>query len=200
MIRIRSELILLAAAACAGEPSSPAGGEPASVDAVPDWAANVAHDRLDAKQLRDLATLAMVTAPFHRDTVAARAGWSAIITGCMSHPTEGAMGMHQGNPTYIGDGKVAVDRPELLVYEPDRNGRNRLVAVEYIVPFTDWKSPNPPRLFGRNFAENKVFGIWALHVWLWKANPSGLFADWNPRVTCRHAPPAMAGAPSHGAH
>ena len=23
-----------------------------------------------------------------------------------------------------------------------------------------------------------------LHVWLWKHNPSGLFAEWNPSVTC----------------
>jgi len=200
MIRCRSVLLLLVAAACAGEPSSPAAGEPASAEVGPDWAANVADDRLDAKQLRDLATLARVTAPFHRDTAASLAGWSATITDCMSHPTDGAMGMHQGNLSYIGDGKVAVDRPELLVYEPEKNGRKRLVAVEYIVPLADWKSARPPRLFGRDFTVNEEFGIWALHVWLWKANPSGLFADWNPRVTCRHAPPAAARAASHGAH
>jgi hypothetical protein len=23
-----------------------------------------------------------------------------------------------------------------------------------------------------------------LHVWLWQHNPSGLFAPWNPDVTC----------------
>ncbi len=23
-----------------------------------------------------------------------------------------------------------------------------------------------------------------LHVWLWKENPEGLFAEWNPDVTC----------------
>jgi hypothetical protein len=23
-----------------------------------------------------------------------------------------------------------------------------------------------------------------LHVWLWKKNPSGMFARWNPTVTC----------------
>jgi hypothetical protein len=27
-------------------------------------------------------------------------------------------------------------------------------------------------------------GIWYLHVWIWEPNPSGLFADWNPSVTC----------------
>jgi hypothetical protein len=37
----------------------------------------------------------------------------------------------------------------------------------------------PPRIEGA--------GIWALHVWLWKHNPSGMFADWNPNVTCKYA-------------
>ena len=27
--------------------------------------------------------------------------------------------------------------------------------------------------------------FYELHLWLWKSNPSGLFEDWNPRVSCR---------------
>jgi len=23
-----------------------------------------------------------------------------------------------------------------------------------------------------------------LHVWIWRENPSGMFADWNPTVHC----------------
>jgi hypothetical protein len=42
-------------------------------------------------------------------------------------------------------------------------------------------------LFGQDFKHNDTFGIWALHAWVWKDNPSGIFADWNPRVTCEHA-------------
>jgi hypothetical protein len=26
--------------------------------------------------------------------------------------------------------------------------------------------------------------FYELHVWAWKTNPSGMFADWNPRVSC----------------
>ena len=33
----------------------------------------------------------------------------------------------------------------------------------------------------------------ALHVWLWKDNPSGLYADWNPAVSCQHAASVAAG-------
>ena len=31
------------------------------------------------------------------------------------------------------------------------------------------------------------FGLpdfWALHAWIWKFNPSGTFAMWNPDVNC----------------
>ena len=98
----------------------------------------------------------------------------------------GGMGYHYGNTTLI-NGSVAVDQPELLLYEPEKNGRMRLVAVEYIVPLSAWTSPNPPRLFGRDFKVNQAFQIWGLHAWVWKHNPSGMFADWNPTVTCEHA-------------
>ena len=49
---------------------------------------------------------------------------------------------------------------------------------------------SPPQLFGRTFAligEPNRYGLpafYELHVWLWQPNPSGMFADWNPNVTC----------------
>ena len=46
-------------------------------------------------------------------------------------------------------------------------------------------------LFGRELKLN-AFDLWALHVWIWEDNPSGIFADWNPRVTCDYAPAATA--------
>ena len=139
----------------------------------------------DAVQ-KDLAALRRVTAPFHQFDKAVAAGWSAQITGCMADPTAGGMGFHYGNPTLI-DGNARVEEPELLLYEPQKNGTMRLVAVEYIVPLSAWTSTEPPRLFGRDFHVNAAFGIWALHVWVWEENPSGLYADWNPRVNCEHA-------------
>jgi hypothetical protein len=137
---------------------------------------------------RDLATLKRVTAPFHRFDVAKAAGWSAKITDCMTDPNgSGAMGFHYGNTRFI-DGAASVDKPELLLYEPDKNGRLGLVAVEYIIPYSFQTREGPaPVLFGRKFKHNDGFGIWALHAWVWKENPSGVFADWNPRVSCKYA-------------
>lgn len=136
---------------------------------------------------RDLATLRRVTAPFQRFEAAAAAGWSAQITGCMEDPTAGGMGFHYGNVALI-DGTVRVDEPELLLYEREQNGRLRLLAVEYIIPYTAVsRDAEPPVLFGQEFLRNDEFQLWGLHAWVWRDNPSGMFASWNPRVGCENA-------------
>ena len=51
----------------------------------------------------------------------------------------------------------------------------------------------PPSLFGQEFelvATPNRYGLppfYELHAWLWKHNPSGMFNDWNPRVSCDFA-------------
>ena len=146
----------------------------------------------DADLAKDLATLRRVTAPFHNFEKAKEAEWSEKITSCMADPTAGGMGFHYGNVGLI-NGTVQVDQPELLLYEPEKNGRLRLVAVEYIIPYTfHSRSAEPPVLFGQQFKQNDTFQLWGLHVWVWKENPSGMFASWNPRVTCAYTTDVMA--------
>jgi len=58
----------------------------------------------------------------------------------------------------------------------------KLVAVEYIVPWTAWAPAAPPQLFGRPFFRNTTLHLWALHAWIWRPNPSGMFANYNPAV------------------
>jgi hypothetical protein len=111
---------------------------------------------------------------------------------CIDLPGEGGMGIHFVNGELVGDGEVLAHRPEALVYDPTPQGL-RLVALEYIVFKDAWRKEHPygkPRLFGRTFelagADNR-FGIppfYELHVWAWRHNPSGMFEDFNPRVTC----------------
>lgn len=134
----------------------------------------------------DLAALRQATAAFHSFAKAQAAGYGTQITSCFSDPVEGAMGFHYGNPALI-DGTVSLTEPELLLYEPQADGSLRFVAVEYAVPFTAWAGSEPPELFGQHYHRNEAFGIWALHVWAWRHNPSGLYADWNPRVSCAAA-------------
>jgi len=147
------------------------------------WTASRADDTPSSEVDKELATLRRVTARFRSLESAKAAGWSTEITGCMSDPKAGGMGYHYGNPKLI-DGSVRADEPELLLYAPEKDGGMRLTAVEYIVPLGAWTAPKPPRLFNRDFAVNSTFGVWALHVWAWDNNPSGMFADWNPRVSC----------------
>lgn len=161
---------------------------------VPDQLMEAASGDLpvDAEQ-RDLATLRRAATSYHRFETASAAGWSAQITPCITTPN-GGMGYHYARRGFI-DTSLRVDEPEVLLYEPEATGRMRLVGVEYMVPLTAWKSPEPPRLFGRDFAVNEELEVWALHVWAWETNPRGMYADWNPLVTCRYA--AIAALMNH---
>ncbi len=115
---------------------------------------------------------------------------------CIAQPGEGAMGIHYVNGSPVSDPRELARQPEALVYEPQANGRLSLVAVEYLVTKSAWEGAGntaPPSLFGHQFmlipAGNR-FGLpdfYALHVWLWKHNPHGLFGMWNPNVSCAHA-------------
>jgi hypothetical protein len=126
-----------------------------------------------------------------RDPQAAEAAGYALSSGCVSGPEEGAMGVHYGNAVLLGDGLLDVTKPEVLVFEP-RNGQLQLGAAEYVVIAEQWDANNehPPVLNGQHFhyvpAPNRA-GLpahYELHVWAWKRNPHGTFADWNPRVSC----------------
>ncbi|MGH7669782.1 MAG: hypothetical protein ACRENQ_09845 [Gemmatimonadaceae bacterium] len=135
----------------------------------------------------ELAALRRVTAPFHDIANAEAAGWNVQLTGCMENPPAGGMGYHYANTPYI-DGTVQVRKPQLLLYEPQKDGRMRLVAVEYIIPYSFIPETAPaPVLFGQKFHQNAAFQLWGLHAWVWEHNPSGMFADWNPRVSCQYA-------------
>jgi hypothetical protein len=169
------------------------GGTQSPTESAASFNAPIANASFGADVNRDLATLRQVTAAFQQFDKATAAGWKAQITGCMTDANgAGGMGFHYGNTDLI-NGTVSVDKPELLLYEPEKNGRLRLVAVEYIIPYTfHSRESAPPVLFGQEFKQNDTFQLWGLHAWVWKENPSGMFASWNPKVTCANAVDATA--------
>jgi hypothetical protein len=136
------------------------------------------------------ADVRRATAAF-QDLEAAKTAGYALLHGCVTGPDSGAMGVHFANGALVGDGELDVNKPEALLYE-QKGGRMQLVAVEYVVLADGWSAKHamPPVLKGQLFSYTgspNRYGIpafYSLHVWAWKANPSGMFADWNPRVSC----------------
>jgi hypothetical protein len=68
-----------------------------------------------------------------------------------------------------------------------RGGGVPVAELEFVVPPTMWAGSGPPRLGDQTFG-NDPFGNYALHVWVWRHNPHGMYADFNPNVSCEHAP------------
>jgi hypothetical protein len=146
---------------------------------------HLAHNPADLNQ--NLAALRALTARFHDVEVAKDAGWDFLVPGCRDNPGVGGMGWHYLNEDFLGL-ELNVLEPQILVYEPQRNGRYRFVAAEYIVPYTILARSEPaPELLGQKFVENDVDELWMLHVWVGRNNPEGLFETWNPHVSCEYA-------------
>lgn len=173
-----SLLALVAACAERAEPTSPA---PSGVEHVHLSAA--AHAPIDRATRRQLRELRKATKQYHDFARAQTDGYTVKVTDCLENAERGGMGYHYAREALI-DGEVLPLAPEVLLYEPAKSGRLRLVGVEFIIPFTAWTASQPPVLFGQTFARNETFQVWALHAWIWRTNPSGVFADWNPKVTC----------------
>jgi hypothetical protein len=155
-----------------------------------------AHASADGLQ-DELAQVREVTARFHRVEEAIAAGYELgwvngsnvrIITGCVAHPTAGAMGYHYFNQELVADLTVDPLEPEVLVYESAPGGGLHLVAVEWVVPGPNTNPPGvsePPSVLGMQMhILVPAVGFWLKHAWIWKHNPAGMFADWNPNVTC----------------
>ena len=145
----------------------------------------------------ELARVRQMTAQFHRLEAAAAAGYELgyvngsgvrIITGCVAHPTAGAMGYHYFNKELIDDLVVDPLKPEGLVYAPGPDGRLQLAALEYVVPGLASNPPGvsePPTVFDMEMVILvPAVGFYTLHAWVWSHNPAGMFAHWNPEVVC----------------
>ena len=121
-------------------------------------------------------------ARFHATKQAEMAGYLEDAM-CVAAPGLGGMGHHWVKPTLV-DPVFDPLNPEVVLYAPDRNGKMKLVAVEYIV--IDVGQPRPS--FGGHLFDIGGTPVpvphWSLHVWLWKENPNGMFVPFNPTVSC----------------
>ena len=124
----------------------------------------------------------------------------------------GAMGIHFFRPDLLGisappnprvDGNgthTDFNKPAILIYEPQADGSLQLVAVENLVFQKSWREAGnikPPRFHGVEWdtmQDNPATEIdeahmfephYDRHVWLYRENPKGMFAQFNPNVSCK---------------
>jgi hypothetical protein len=169
---------------------------------VPAVVAAQAEEELDAA--RD------ATEAFRDVAVAEDAGYGLPAEGplheCIANlDGPGAMGLHYINGDLVGDTELDPTTPEALVYAPTSDGGLELVALEYVVFAEAWDETNdePPMLFDQVFMlteepnRYELPAFYALHVWIWKENPDGTFANFNPEVSCEPTVPDTAVGAGH---
>ena len=118
----------------------------------------------------------------------------------------GAMGIHFVRPDLleIGPDGTRLDvasthtdflEPAVLIYEPQADGSLELVALENLVSAEAWEAAGhlePPSFHGVPFdyrpddPSMMTRAQYDRHVWLYRDNPNGIFAQYNPAVSCRH--------------
>ena len=132
-----------------------------------------------------LADVRAATAQFHDVNAAIAAGY-AQATPCIANE-----GIRYRNGALL-DAVIDPHQPEILIYEPKKNGDVRLVAVQYLVPSALWDATNtsPPSLGDQAFMDRRTppFGApvpnYSLVVWAWAPNSSGIYVIQNPAVSC----------------
>ena len=132
----------------------------------------------------------------------------------MGRPVElGAMGVHYFRPDLLGITAPPNPRvsgtgthtdfltPGILIYEPQADGALELVAVENLVFRDAWASAGHaelPSFHGVPYdlmqddtttpadEAHQFQPHYDRHVWLYRENPNGVFAQFNPAVSCEH--------------
>jgi hypothetical protein len=142
-----------------------------------------------------LAGVREATAKYHDVTKAIADGYqdpALLAAACLEVPGIGTMGIHAVNMGLLMDQDIDPLRPEVLLYVPKKGGGFKLVGVEYFVPLMPNQDALPvaPSVFGQTF-EGPMDGHepgmprhYDKHVWAWAPNPDGVFAQFNPRLTC----------------
>ena len=134
-----------------------------------------------AKQLK----AAKLAALKFRDPEAAKAAGYTPSNECVE-TEDGAMGQHWANVPLLADPKIDPAQPELLLYVPTKSGGLKLVALEW---FQLENGQKAPRLFGERFDgpmthDGTAPSHFDLHVWVFAKTPRGVFAQYNPAVSC----------------
>ena len=141
-------------------------------------------------------------------------------------PALGAMGVHYFRPDLLGitappsprvnGNGIHTDfhRPSILIYEPQPDGALQLVAVENLVFTAAWRAAGhaePPTFHGVPYdvmidnpntptdEAHQFEPHFDRHVWIYRDNPNGVFAPFNPAVSCANHRGAQGHPAAHSA-
>lgn len=137
------------------------------------------------KGQQDLAEVRKATARFH-DVEAAIAAGYAPTDVCVPE-----MGYHYINHEQFGG--MDPTTPDALIYAANKQGKLRLVAVEWFQEDADQDlttDEDRPSMFGRGFDgpmpghEPGMPVHYDLHAWVWFPNPNGILEPNNPKIEC----------------
>jgi hypothetical protein len=144
----------------------------------------------DGPLASNLQAVRSAVAKYHSVGQAIAAGYIPF-SRCEQSPA-GAMGIHFANPALFGPGLDPAN-PEVLLYMPNADGDLKLVGVEYFQVDADQNlatNNDRPSILGHVFdgpmlGHNPTMPIhYDLHVWVAESNPAGVFAQWNPAISC----------------
>lgn len=127
-----------------------------------------------------LADVRKATKQYHDVDAALAAGYVNTEECVEGPPGAGAMGVHFVNLGLL-DGEFDPLLPEVLLYEIKNNGEYKLTGVEYL-----YVGDESPMFAGEVMFHPfpQPFADYALHAWVWKGNPNGIFEDFNVNVSC----------------
>lgn len=86
-------------------------------------------------------------------------------------------------------------QPAVLVYEPRPDSTLALVAIANVVSARAWEAAghregpafgDVPFVYAPESPATGFAAHWDLHIWLYRDNPSGMFAPYNPAATCAY--------------
>lgn len=135
------------------------------------------HKRINWRTMRELLLARAATAKYTNIKNAINDGYADIKVDVPN------MGHHYMKNS-LADGNFEIRKPEILVYNKMKDGRFRLVAVEYAVPINLSPNKAPEGFTGKSdvWDRNEGFGLWLLHAWVWHYNPDGVFNPTNPLI------------------
>ncbi|MDQ0430187.1 hypothetical protein QOZ98_003025 [Planomicrobium stackebrandtii] len=161
-----------------------------SLSTMSSVAAHPHHDDRDDHEfsVREELAISKKALKKYRDIdVALDEGFVGLVPGaCVPN-----MGIHLVKPSRADDAKLRIKKPEILVYEPLKDGSYKLVAAEWYVPAEE--TDKTPKLFKEEFQgpmdnhDGTPGQHYDLHAWLFKKNPDGMFSPENKRVSCQYA-------------